>query len=543
MVERLSHACYMLKSKNLGRNIPAYIGATCDPQRRLRQHNGERAGGAKRTARWRPWSMVIVVHGFPSEVAALQFEWAWQHPHRSRHFKNKRFTGARRESLILTKLEVLAELLRLDYWARWPLKLHFVDPEIHAMFGRFQAPPDHIQITAGDLASLPAVTSLQSNDGQDVDAETDCIICFNTLETDNPRAWLGCTWRRCKMRGHVLCLSEWFMEQERLAARAQRSEHLLPIGGTCPICRQSLKWGDLIQAMKQRCTHAQEDTAAVAAVPLSTPRHAQSVPQQPQQHPQQHQQQQQRQSEMRAGADDDALYHADPSSSDQEQDDIDDDLLLVIGSPHPRRTPARLANANAAMPSPGPSGALLARMAGADTHASPTAPARTTRRYAVVLSDSESDNDSVVLLRHTTQGRRDVASNGNAGGMSRTGGTGAVARLGSATTLSHQAHAAGPSMPSAVAAPTSRSRTAPTSRSRAAAAAAAAAAGPSPSRMCISPYGRPRQIIESISDFGTILDHISHGRASMDNGDEDDDDEDLLMTSAQHLRRKHHGPA
>ena len=55
-----------------------YVGATVDPDRRLRQHNGELVGGARAT-RGDVWSRVCLVSGFPDERAALQFEWMWKH--------------------------------------------------------------------------------------------------------------------------------------------------------------------------------------------------------------------------------------------------------------------------------------------------------------------------------------------------------------------------------------------------------------------------------------------------------------------------------
>ena len=64
--------CYILYS---GTNT--YIGATVDPDRRLRQHNAEITGGARRT-KGREWKRALYVSGFPDWKATLQFEWSWK---------------------------------------------------------------------------------------------------------------------------------------------------------------------------------------------------------------------------------------------------------------------------------------------------------------------------------------------------------------------------------------------------------------------------------------------------------------------------------
>ena len=69
---------------------PTYVGATVDVARRLRQHNGELAGGARRTtARCAPrpkpggaegspqtWRVACTVGGFRTWSEALKFEFA-----------------------------------------------------------------------------------------------------------------------------------------------------------------------------------------------------------------------------------------------------------------------------------------------------------------------------------------------------------------------------------------------------------------------------------------------------------------------------------
>lgn len=71
------HVCYILKSSVANK---VYIGYTIDFERRLRQHNGEIVGGAKKTHKWRPWYPICVIKGFYESSAALRFEYRLQHP-------------------------------------------------------------------------------------------------------------------------------------------------------------------------------------------------------------------------------------------------------------------------------------------------------------------------------------------------------------------------------------------------------------------------------------------------------------------------------
>jgi structure-specific endonuclease subunit SLX1 len=84
--------CYLIRSLRLKENNHTYsnrtyVGKTNDPLRRIKQHNGILAGGAKRTMELRPCEMYCIMEGFPTEKDALKFEWFLAHP--TRHPRNK----------------------------------------------------------------------------------------------------------------------------------------------------------------------------------------------------------------------------------------------------------------------------------------------------------------------------------------------------------------------------------------------------------------------------------------------------------------------
>jgi predicted GIY-YIG superfamily endonuclease len=66
---------YIIYNKN-----NSYAGVTPDPERRIKKHNQEIAGGAKYTKMvGKGWKYICQVHGFKTKIDALKFEWAVKH--------------------------------------------------------------------------------------------------------------------------------------------------------------------------------------------------------------------------------------------------------------------------------------------------------------------------------------------------------------------------------------------------------------------------------------------------------------------------------
>ncbi|XP_036775403.2 structure-specific endonuclease subunit SLX1 isoform X1 [Manis pentadactyla] len=241
---------YCLNPRHRGR---VYVGFTVNPARRVQQHNGGRKkGGAYRTSGRGPWEMVLIVHGFPSAVAALRFEWAWQHPHASRRLAHVG-PRLRAEAAFAFHLRVLAHMLRAPPWARLPLTLRW----LRADFSRdlCPPPPQHVPLAFGPLpprASAPrrpAVPFADTQSEPDQAPEACCSVCGRVLKDgEGP---LCCPYAGCPLRAHMICLAGEFLQEE--------PGQLLPLEGQCPGCKNSLLWGDLIWLYHMGTKEEEED--------------------------------------------------------------------------------------------------------------------------------------------------------------------------------------------------------------------------------------------------------------------------------------------
>ncbi|KAJ8972111.1 hypothetical protein NQ314_000337 [Rhamnusium bicolor] len=213
---------YCLNPKYKGRT---YIGYTVDPNRRIKQHNkGKQYGGAWRTSNKGPWSMVMIIHGFPNDIAALRFEWAWQHPHVSRRLQHVAKKKTKEKTYDFC-LRVLSEMLTVGPWCRLPLTVRWLNREFVRDFPVQKLPPMHMPICFGPVVSKKLQKNTQELKENTINCDNIsnyCNICFKPNHGKN----LKCLSINCNLNSHIICLSKYF---------AGNGDYV-PIEGKCPKC-------------------------------------------------------------------------------------------------------------------------------------------------------------------------------------------------------------------------------------------------------------------------------------------------------------------
>ena len=192
--------CYLLESVDKRRT---YIGATVDVDRRLDQHNGKLAGGAKAT-KGRAWKRVLYVGGFPSWEDTLSFEWAWKY-HSPRKGVEGRIAGLMAllamerctsqatpfrlwspNFFVRTATDTLSDLKKIETWRMLASKLRVnIDSNT---FPTFQL-PTFLSKMSSSTVSVEMIQQLQAS----VDAMRADVMTLNTrlaeaLQTQAPSA-------------------------------------------------------------------------------------------------------------------------------------------------------------------------------------------------------------------------------------------------------------------------------------------------------------------------------------------------------------------
>ncbi|XP_069967212.1 structure-specific endonuclease subunit SLX1 homolog [Bactrocera oleae] len=244
------YGVYLLCSQSVEKryNGRCYIGFTVNPKRRINQHNrGKDFGGAKRTSNKGPWQMVMIVHGFPNNISALQFEWAWQQPALSTRLKQ--YSELRRkypkESHFQYNFRILSRMLNVGPWNRLPLTIRWLESEYECDF--ILKPPLHMEIVSGHVQLPNSQVSRHKNGEKPPKAiwATECHLCMQRID-DPERSRIGCTNSLCKLTCHIICLANYILSSDE-----NNRGHYIPIAGECPLCEEKFTWVALLQRKRK----------------------------------------------------------------------------------------------------------------------------------------------------------------------------------------------------------------------------------------------------------------------------------------------------
>lgn len=233
--------------------------------------------------------MIMLVYGFPSKIAALQFEHAWQHGYKTHYIADdERIVGNKNGGrTIHHKLGVARLLAKNVYFQHMDLVVHFFNTDVEAIWRQNKFNINDMGAivveTSQSLTISPAVKNainyselnlklVEHFFGGFVDrdmnlckiyqerltfGEIPCGICqvpFNyTSEDSQLKPFIGfCVYQDCNCVAHLRCLHRYFLDEEQLQDGVS---NLIPRIGKCPECSRTVKWSHLVKFSRMLKAH------------------------------------------------------------------------------------------------------------------------------------------------------------------------------------------------------------------------------------------------------------------------------------------------
>jgi len=208
--------------------------------------------------------MMLLVEGFPSQTAALQFEWQWQHPKESRAILDgRRSPEPLNENQKYGPFELprngyakvlrdLHMMLRETLWSQYPLRVVVFDEEYFELLQAIRRPlPSHISISKADGPLGCRAYSHTAPFATPGPGNSICSVCEGAIVFD----FVDCS--HCKERYHAPCLLNYFIKNPVRG----RKVPVIPNEGRCRKCKTMLKWPVVLEAFYER----QHDRRAIEA--------------------------------------------------------------------------------------------------------------------------------------------------------------------------------------------------------------------------------------------------------------------------------------
>lgn len=219
--------------------------------------------------------MTMIVHGFPSKTAALQFEWAWQHPNLSRNLKDADGNGVVGRSRGLAgHIKAVRLMINSHPYSTWPLHVKlFTTEAVHAWNNAAKTYPslprgfkssielegvdgkkESIHVGSGRTGPIDIHDTIfikqhleTASKLRAIQSKVACTVCSSQIDfkAADPLTVALCPTSSCHAVSHISCLADNFLAHEH-------SKGLIPRGGYCSSCNEWTLWGDIIKGADRR---------------------------------------------------------------------------------------------------------------------------------------------------------------------------------------------------------------------------------------------------------------------------------------------------